>query len=220
MGFIKYNGKKNLRFFYKAKYNGRECFIKLGENDAISMNREISANKYIKECGLDFIPDMLICDEFYDDDTVMIATEYIFGLKNFETPENQEHFEKVCVSFEYVHRCLEKFGIIHGDLNRSNIALRGNDIILIDFGISWIPGADNHIPLKLLPGSGISYIKSGSTRIYDLAFSFIRILEECGISQDFKQQECYKRIEQLVGVHTHEEQLPEDFHKEIIQSGK
>ena len=40
------------------------------------------------------------------------------------------------------------------------------------------------------------------------AVSFLKMLDDCGIPNEFKQKECYKRIEKLVGKHTYTVHLP------------
>jgi serine/threonine protein kinase len=204
VGLKKYRGKRHIRLFYRAVYEGKPCFIKLGKNDMPSMKRETLINNYVSWCGLRFAPAMLLSDDDYDDDTAILVTEYVSGLENFSLPGDTASFEAVCAELEHIHGCLQKFGIIHGDLNASNIMLdKDNRVIIIDFGIGWVPGADDYIP------RGTYYTESGGERTYDNAFAFIKMLEECGVTANLKGNECYKRLERLVGVHTHTAAIPE-----------
>ena len=194
--------KKLIRFYYKAQFKGIPCFIKLARMD-ITMKNEIFVNKYLVECGADFAPQMLISDENYSEDTSMIAFESISDLREFELPADENTFESICEEFEGIFKFFLKHGIIHGDINDSNLTLnRKNHIILIDFGLGKTPDSDTSL-LSFSVQRGLYYQSTENTRIYDDAYSFVSMLDDCGISEAFKQKECYKRIKQLVGVHTH-----------------
>lgn len=202
-----------LRFFYTAQLNGQKCFVKVATNDK-TIKREIFINKYIAQTGLSFVPKLLLSDEAYADNTVLLVTELLLNTSKFKLPKNEQDFESLCREFECIHESLRKLDIIHGDINASNIILdQDNHIILIDFGISWAPGSEIY-PEDHINNPGTYYqssiTNSDSIRIYDNAFSFLEMLKDCDISFAFTNKECYKRIERLVGTHTYTVRLPKE----------
>jgi serine/threonine protein kinase len=196
---------KTRRHYYKAELNGKKCFVKLSEYDR-DIKREIFINKYITQCNLDFIPKILLSYEGDDNNAALLVTEFIESdARELKMPEDAAEFEAICAQLEYIHSCLSKFDIIHGDIHSSNMMPdKENNIKIIDCAIGWVPGSEAYDESYKNRGLiGTYYIKSGNTRIYDHAYAFLRMMDDLGISDDFKQKECYKRIESLVGVHTY-----------------
>ena len=195
-------GEKLIRFYYQAKFKGEPCFIKMAKLDN-TIGNEIYINKYLARCGATFVPRLLISDDNYNKDTSMMVLEAISDMREFELPDNESSFESICGDFEDIYKFFLEHGIIHGDINDSNLLLdHDNHIILIDFGLAKSPGSDTS-QLSCSVQRGLYYQSSENTRIYDDAYSFLRMLDDCGIPDAFRQKECYQRIERLVGTHTH-----------------
>jgi len=200
---------KIIRYYYMAELNGKKCFVKIVEaaNDG-TISNELAVNRYITQCGLDFVPELLAGDESYGKGEILLATGFKPGTVNFGLPADEESFEKVCGEFERIHGRFLDSGIIHGDISSSNLLLGPEDkILLIDFGIGRAPGSETH-GINYQRHRGTYYRESGNTRTYDDAYSFLRMLEDCGIPDGLKQKDCYKRIEKLVGAHTYSVALP------------
>jgi len=186
---------KKMRFYYKARYNNSACFIKMGNNNSTS--NEITINKYLDRCSMDFIPSLLLSDEDFSKSTVLIVTEYISNLKKIKVPDDIEGFRQICTELEVIHEKLMAHNIIHGDLSDSNLSMtKDNRIMLIDFGYGWIPGMNKNTFLRTI------YKKTSNANVYCNAHNFLRVLDEIGTPDNFKQEECYKRLERLVGLHT------------------
>lgn len=81
-------------------------------------------------------------------------------------------------------------------------------MVLTDFGISKVPGSEIH-PIDYRAHDGNYYITRGNIRIYDDAYSLIRMLDACDIPPSYRQTECYQNIRELVGVHQNEVRLSE-----------
>jgi len=195
-------GEFLIRFYYFAKLNGEPCFIKIAKRDH-TLKNEIYVNKYLIAHGATFMPRLLISDVDFDKDRTMLAFEAISDMREFEMPDNVTTFESVCKDFEDIFNFFREHGIIHNDVNDSNLLLDlNNHIILIDFGIAKSPESDNS-HFRNSVQRGLYYQSSADSRLYDDAYSFIRMLDDHNIPDVFRQNACYKRIEQLVGMHTH-----------------
>jgi len=193
--------EKLVRLFYRARYNGEPCFIKLVTNDS-SIKKEIFINEYATQCNLDFIPKLLQSNDINKNSSFLV-TEFISGAKKFQMPNDEKSFETICANFIYIHDCLKKYDIIHGDISISNIILDSqNRIKLIDFGVGKAPGSEVFDTGRFIH-RGTYYIPTNDSRIYDNAFSFLKVMDAAGIPTAFKQKKCYKEIESLVGEHTY-----------------
>jgi len=203
----KTTGKKVIRFFYKATYDEKPCFIKLEKyftqrSEYCSTIREIRAYKQMSKFDLEFIPALLLSDESYEKNTAMIATEFIPDLMNFKIPIDKKEFEVICEQLEHIHGQMREADIVHGDLSVSNLSMtKDQHIVIIDFGIAYSP---TFKAFQLDTAHVGTHFKVSENKcIYDNAYSFLRIMDDCGISETFKQEECYKRLQRLVGAHTH-----------------
>jgi hypothetical protein len=79
---------------------------------------------------------------------------------------------------------------------------------MIDFGIARGPGSEA-FPVDYSRHAGTYFLLEGNTRIYDDAYSFLQMLDFSGIPAFFKEKECFRRIERLVGGHAFTVELPE-----------
>ena len=122
------------RRYYTADFSGKKVFVKIAKNDLTTRN-EIDIYKRLKEYNFDFAPMCIMSDlNFSKDDTVLLANEYVDGLKTIE-PQNA-NFEHICESFNNVLDNMYALGLVHADIHKGNLMLDSNDnIILMDFGI-------------------------------------------------------------------------------------
>ena len=197
-----------VRKYFEAELNNQKCFIKISKiQDAISKfdnisKNEIYINRYTNECNLKFVPKMLLYDALYDKNSVILVTEFKNGLNRFAMTNDEKDFETICTEFEYIHSRFKEFNIIHCDLTDANLLLdHNNHIFIIDLAVALAPGSEIYQIDFTRVGNNFMY--SNGVRTYCNAFAFLKILEASGISDSFKQKECYKRIERLVGVHTY-----------------
>ena len=189
----------SVRRYYTATLNGKQCFVKT-MTASITAQNELFVNKYFDKIVLNCVPKPLLIDENYMKDIYLLVTDFKPDMRNFFIPEDEKDFEDICKQLEEIHSAFHEFNIIHLDLHDGNVLIdKDNRVVIIDFGMVWMPGAKNY-PLKKFYYKGVP---SGDDFVYDNAYYFIEIFDECGISDDFKQKECYKRIERLVGMHTY-----------------
>jgi len=192
----------SIRRYYTGEFNGTKCFIKT-MTAGITAQNEIFINKYFAKIGLSCVPDVLLTDENYMEDTYLLVTEFKPHMKHIFIPEDEKDFENICTQLENIHALFHEFNIMHLDLHGANVHLdKNNNVVIIDFGIAWIPGAQVYPPAFYFKGVPLKDIV-----MYDNAYYFIEILDNCGIPVHFKQKECYQRIESLIGVHTYAIQL-------------
>ncbi|MCL2425491.1 MAG: hypothetical protein FWD05_04045 [Oscillospiraceae bacterium] len=191
--------KKIIRHFYKAKFDGKVCFVKLGRK-GMFMDNEITLNKYINQFNFTFIPKLLISDDNFDNDKAMIVIEFFPEARRFELPEDKESFESVCSQFEHIHSCFLEIGLIHGDLTPANVLInKENQVQIIDFGVAWIPKFD---VIEMTRAYGRNYLLSKNSLVYDNVYAFLKLLESVGISDEYKTTKSYQDLQSLVGKHT------------------
>jgi len=196
---------KSSRVYYSAEYEEKKCFIKIVKNSRVIEN-EIFINEYMSRCGIQFVPKIFMGDIDFTEDSSVLVTESIPDISGFKLPDDEQIFSQICEEFEHIHSYFHKYDIIHGDMSVFNVFLNHeNRLLIIDFGIAWAPGSE--IFRINAPRIGTYFMLSETHCIYDNAYSFLKILDDCGISLEFKQKECYKRIEKLVGKHTHKTAL-------------
>ncbi len=99
------------------------------------MKREVKLLNNAKSCGV--ITPLIYDVDKKENSIIMenidgIILKYVFD--EAEIPEIQLLCEKIGENIAKLHNC----GIIHGDLTTSNMILRGNDIVFIDFGLGKI----------------------------------------------------------------------------------
>ena len=204
--WVRHIDKNVIRYYYDAKFNGVRCFVKIS-SDSTAQN-ELFVNKYATERGIGFIPKLLMSSEISEGGTFMAVMEFVQGMRKFELPNDMPAFIKLCEEFENIHRILLEACIIHSDISKSNLMLDENGhIILIDFGIGKAPGSEVFEIDYQLHG-GTYYADSGNTRTYDDAYSFLRMLDDSGITDIYKQLNCYTRLLDLVGTHSYSISAP------------
>ena len=195
---------KTTRYYYKANLDKTKCFVKLAIKDR-DIKREIYINRYITGFNFSFSPKTMLYDYGDDGSAALLVTEFLEGeAERFTIPECETTFESICKEFEYIHSCFQKHSIVHGDIHHLNLLLsKDNHIKIIDWAVGWVPGSEKYDDsYGNRERVGTYCIESGNTKTFDHAYAFLRMLDEKGISDYFKQKECYKRIERLVGAHT------------------
>jgi len=192
-------GRKIVRYLYRAQLHGETCFVKVGKK-GMFMDNEIAVNEHINSYNITFIPRLLISDKNFDNDKSMIVTEFLTGIRRIVLPNDEKTFEHICSQLESIHAGLQEIGVIHGDLTAANVLLNEeNHIQMIDFGVAWLTNAEI---IEMTRAFGRNYLLSEDVLIYDNAYSFLKLLDNIGISDERKKTECYRRLESLVGKHT------------------
>ena len=187
------------RRYYLGKYNGAIAFIKIGKNDLTVKNELHVMQKYYSI--LDGIaPKYILGDLFFDDNTVMLAVDFIIGLTNFSIPNDLIDFDNVCKQFYLILKKLHSANIIHADVHKANLMYCGNRLFLLDFGISYSTSMNNEVDYNARPGT--YYIQEGNKRTYDDAFSFVKMVESNNCSFDPNKSEFYRLIKEQIGKRT------------------
>lgn len=192
------------RRYYKAKYNNENCFIKIANND-MTIENEILVSRYMMHNQWTFSPKSLFIDSKQYQYGKVLALEFIDNLHQFALPYDIDVFRKICKSYFEILMQLRNAGIIHADVHYRNLLLNNsNELVLLDYGISVVASKNNNVDYTARPGT--FFIQKGNVRIYDDAYSFIKMLEKLNVPDEFINTEEYKMIFNQVGV----------FSKEII----
>lgn len=179
------------RRYYSAIYQNKPVFVKVAKNDATIVN-EIVMAEYIAPLSLPFvIPTAFTKMDFMGDWKVM-AVEFVEGIHSFSFANSRE-FERYCDEYLSILQEFEKHRIVHADIHPDNLVLdNDNKLAVIDFGISSIIGNINSVDYIARPGT--HYREVSSLRIYDDAYSFVKMIEKMGAPNEMKQSDAYKKI--------------------------
>ena len=180
-----------LKRYYKARYNGTACFIKVGNYDGV-LEREENIITKINTSNSNLknrIPSLIKCN--LEGKTPYIATSFIENTVEWKTLS-----EKAISTFlKNIIDCLDELyelSIIHMDLNYGNILANENgDIFILDFGAAFCKDFQNTdsiysksiLPKKLSLLGGTSKPRCG---LYDDAFSILLLIKN--IWPEFKIQ--------------------------------
>lgn len=190
---------KAYRRYYVAEYNSKKCFVKVGTNDSTVKNEYSLLNQFdMSQIG--FSPKYLVGSDAFSDDTTMVAVEYINGLEKFKIPDNMESFDLLCASFLEILKTLELNDIVHADVHKGNLMLQGDNLFLLDYGISKKQDVGNNIDYVARPGT--YFIENNGLRKYDDAYSFIKLLDCSDISDEFKKSKNYIEIKNRIDKFT------------------
>lgn len=184
------------RRYYLAQYKSQKCFIKIGTNDMTVAN-ELNILKKLKDSNIEFSPTYVIGDNYFKQDTVMIAVKYLEGLKKFTIPSSISEFEDICTQFLNILDLLEQNNILHADVHQGNLMLFNQKLYLLDYGISMVVNDGNEIDYISRPGT--FYIEEDGYRKYDDAFSFNELLKKQGLKDEFLDCKSYKEVKNRVG---------------------
>lgn len=190
--------EKTIRKYYRAYYGSVKAFIKLTTNDSTRGN-EIFVNHYLSENGIRFVPQLIMYDYAYDEDSSVFATEYVDNLSHFHAGDTCIQFEERCQRFLAILYQFDELDIIHGDISAQNLLLGPNEeLVLIDFGIGRVPQSEK-FDINYVAHDGNHYILNGNTRLYDDAYSFSRMIEELNVSEKYKATDSYQEILNRIG---------------------
>lgn len=198
--YIGDDSEGTIRKYYKGNYRGETCFVKLAQNDSTIRN-EIFVNHYVTSCDLPFVPRTLTSDKAFDTNTSLLVTQFFADLRNFEIPTDEHLFERYCGEFIEIHKCFRQFQIVHCDISATNLLINDKkQLVLIDFGIGKVPGSEIY-EIDYRAHDGHYYVTKGNSRIYDDAYSFLRMLDKAGLPDAYREMGSYRHIQQLVGTH-------------------
>ena len=186
------------RRYYRGSINGEQCFIKVGYKDATVSNELMVMSNQEKPFG--YSPTLLAGDLDFDEATVMLAVQFIPSMKQFTVPKSKEEFDALCQSFLSIADDLKARQIIHADIHKGNLMMKGSQLVLLDYGISMMMDKGNKIDYISRPGT--YYTEKNGIRTYDDSYSYIRTIEEIGIEESFKECESYKKIKDRIGDYT------------------
>lgn len=196
------------RRFYLGFMDGEKCFIKIGKHDKTVKN-ETEIQEKLRDKKFDFTPKCILINKKFDMDTVLIAVEYVDGLHKI--PENIDTvlFQNICNDFLQIYQNMVKNELVHADIHRGNLMLNSqNRLVLLDFGISKFMYDYNNINYIERPGT--FYRKKGNYRIYDDAYSFIKMMQSITLPETVKKVSSFSSITALV----------DNFYLEIDTGGK
>ena len=183
------------RRYYSGSINGTPCFIKVGYKDATVRN-ELNI-MMSQEKPFIYSPIFLVGDLDFNEETVMLAVQFIPDLQKFAIPESKKGFENLCQSFLSILDDLQMRHIVHADIHKGNLMLQGSKLFLLDYGISMKTDEGNDIDYVSRPGT--FYTEKDGVRTYDDAYSFIKTVDEFGIEKSFKDCASYQRIISRIG---------------------
>lgn len=190
-------GKDNAyRRYYIGEYEERKCFIKIGKNDA-TVENEYLFGKNLKQVELKFSPRFITGDNFFDDNTTMLAIEYLDGLHKFSAPVSVEKFANLCKQFNDILDELFENNIVHADIHKGNLMTQNEKLVLMDYGISMKKDIGNKIDYKARPGT--FYRDNCGKRTYDDAFSFVEMINRLGLPEKYLNVKEYKDIVSKIG---------------------
>lgn len=183
------------RRYYLAQYNGQKCFVKIGKNDATVHNEYLTLSQ-IPSGTFDFSPNLLIGKADFDENTTMLAVEFIEGLQKFTCPTEKSTFENLCKQFLHILDVLESQKLVHADVHKGNLMLCDNKLYLLDYGISMFMNQRNDINYVARPGTFYKIVEDG--RIYDDAYSFTKLIDEIQTEYSIDNSEALRSIYQRI----------------------
>lgn len=179
------------RRYYLASFKGQKCFVKIGKNDATVRNEYETLSKISSET-FNFSPKMLLGDANFEENTIMLAVQFVNGLSKFTLPDNKSDFEKMCNQFLNILEVLEAHKLVHADIHKGNLMLQGSKLYLLDYGISMFLDAGNSINYVARPGT--FYRNVEDKRIYDDAYSFVKLIETLDSAYASENAEALQKI--------------------------
>lgn len=186
------------RRYYTATLNGTKCFIKIGKNDSTVKNEALVCAK-LKGQKIRFMAEPLAVDMEFSANTVMLANEFIENMRSIGTVAEFEDFKRVCADFIKVLEELKKQELVHADIHKGNMMLTTEKkLILLDFGISIMNKTQKQVDYRSRPGTFYRNSADGKKRIYDDAYSFVKMFETLGLPRNWKQAEEFKSIEKMI----------------------
>jgi serine/threonine protein kinase len=193
------------RRYYAAYYNGVRTFVKISKNDTTVKN-EIKFAEYLKGVLFSFVTPTVLTDSNFNGGFDMLAIEFCEDMKSFSLPENKQEFEALCGQFLAILDGLQSAKVVHADIHKNNLMLKGDELMLIDFGISYSENLENTVNYVARPGTYYKETENG-TRFYDDAYSFVKMIEKLSPPATFLQSEQYLKIVERIGSYGFEADL-------------
>lgn len=185
------------RRYYLAKFNGRECFVKIAQNDS-TVNNEIYVADRIKGYKMSFTPEVIYTSTEFLDNRNLLVLEFIDGLRPLSEALSKDNTSAFCNQFLLILNTLKAINLIHADIHKGNLMLdKDNNLILLDFGISIFKDEKNNVDYKSHPGT--YYQEKDCIRIYDDAFSFVQMIRQLHVHDYIKDDEAYNEIYNRIG---------------------
>lgn len=182
------------RRYYEAFSGKQKCFVKVGFSDATVDNELLILEN--ESITLPFSPRLIAGSRTFSENTAMVAVEFIEGLSKFRLPENLSQFEHICVEFQRVLELLKQCRIVHADIHKGNLMMKGNELFLLDYGISMNIDLGNNIDYMARPGT--YYRIENDMRKYDDAFSFVKTIENYNPPEEYKNSPMFLEIKEKV----------------------
>lgn len=141
---------KRLFRYFPLKNFGEFVAVKVVKYDHLkNALQEVVMMRKAAKCIPGYVP--RVYDYRHGENTLFIIMENLEGYRHVE-PLSIEQYEKI----ESIRDRLRACGIIHGDLNFRNILFRGDDIKIIDFGLSSM-GTELNTSLHIMVPSSLDH---------------------------------------------------------------
>lgn len=192
------------RRYYIAMYNQKKVFVKIAQNDS-TIDNEIMLAETMRGLSSNHIIPAVYWSREFGDDRRILAVEFVEGLRVFGIPESSILFEKYCKEYLSILEFFQENNIVHADVHPKNLMIDCNDELkILDFGISGIIRLDNGVDYCARPGT--YFREEGNRRIYDDAYSFIKMCEQLKIPPEYMGAS-YMKIKDRVGLFVLEVQI-------------
>lgn len=200
--YIGDDGTQTLRKYYSAIFDDTRCFVKVVENDS-TIDNEIFVNRYMTERGIACVPQTVFASRPGADGKAILATTWLDDPKSFYLPPDLALFRRFVSEYLEILRIFRENQISHNDVSESNlVVVGGGRLMLTDFGIGSVPGSE-YFGIDYVVHDGTYYRQNGEVRIYDDAWSFVKILDDAGITDEQKQTNEYRELLAQMGKRTH-----------------
>lgn len=193
------------RRYYVSHYNGRVTFVKISKNDSTVKN-EIKFAEYFKNTDFPFLMKTVDTVTDFNGGFDLLAIEFCQDIKGFSLPETVSQFEALCAQFLTILDALQSLKVVHADIHMNNLMLSGDRLMLIDFGISYSENLENTVDYVARPGTFYKIIDD-KRRLYDDAYSFVKMIEKLSPPKEFLQGEQYLKILNRIGKYGFEAEL-------------
>lgn len=188
------------RRYYLADYHDSKCFIKVAQNDS-TISNEIFVAEQLQGKEPTFISKIITFDRFFTGSKQMLATGFVNGLHPISKESVYNNVESVSANklVKYCKQMLEILGsletlqLVHADIHKGNLMLDANDnLVLLDFGISKFLNKENDVQYRFRPGT--FFREKNGLRIYDDAFSFVKLINRYESCKNIIDDDAYKAI--------------------------
>ena len=180
------------RRYYSAFLNDKKVFVKICKNDSTAQN-EIKIYKYLASFDIPFLLKAESHSLDFNKGYSMLSLDFCTNLKPFAIPSTVDEFSNYCRQFLAIIGELNKIKLLHADIHKNNLVLNDKDeLCLLDFGISISQNVENSVNYLARPGT--YYIQNDNIRIYDDAYSFVKMVEQLNPRKEFLECDEYKQV--------------------------